>query len=572
MTRPKPDEDTSAGRLALLDSLKALGPAKLAAMGLVAVGMLCMLAILVLRGGGTADDARMALLYGDLDLHEAGQMADLLDKAHIPHQVSGQGDQIMVPSSDVASARLLLAKSSLPSGGSVGYEIFDHSDALTSTQFDQEINQTRALEGELVRSITLIQGVKGARVHLVLPHRDLFAQQDQPAQASVLLSLRGATRLEPEAIQAILNLVSAAVPGLKPQSIAVIDNHGSVLARNGAAASDELGSPGSVEELRQVMEARLSRSVEDMLDASLGPNKVHAEAAVTLDDAAIHEIQESYDPDQQVLRSQQTSSDKTRATEPQQNTSVQNNLPNADAGRSQAGSQEDKRDETNNYEIGKTVRTSTRTAPRVQRISLAVLVDDDVAIDRNGIRTHKSRSQAELSRMTDLVKSAIGYDAKRGDVVTVQSMQFNDQDETVTAAPTTTFLGLGLANADLVRLGQTALLGFIILVIGLFVFRPMIIRLTSAEGLNGASPLAVARARQGHAGSLTMTGDRLLLTGPEAGDGHAGPGSKQDVQMLTQFEISQNRNLSTRRLGELVEQYPEESLTLVRAWLAEGTA
>ena len=572
MTTSKSAEDAPAANPALFDSLRALGPAKLAAMGLVAVGMLCMLAILIVRGGGAGDEAHMALLYGDLDLHEAGQMVDLLDKAHIPHQVSGQGDQIMVPSNDVASARLLLAKSSLPSGGTVGYEIFDHSDSLSSTQFDQEINQTRALEGELVRSITLIQGVRGARVHLVLPHRDLFAQQDQPSQASVLLSLRGATRLEPEAIQAILNLVSAAVPGLKPQSIAIIDNHGNVLARNGTAEGGDLGTTGGVEELRQTMEARLARSVEDMLDASLGPNKVHAEAAVVLDDAAVNETQETFDPDQQVLRSQQTSSDKSRTSEPQQNTSVQNNLPNADAGKSQSGSQEDKKDETSNYEIGKTVRTLTQTTPRIQRVSLAVLVDDEISTDHNGVRTDKPRSPAELSRMADLVKSAIGYDAKRGDVVTVESIRFDDQDDVSAVPAVASFLGLGMTNTDLVSLGQTGLLGLITLVIGLFVFRPLIVRLTSADAAIARSPLAVGRARQGQAGSLSTPADRLLLAGPETGEADAAFARKPDAQLLTHLEISPNRNSSTRRLGDLVEQFPDESLTLVRAWLTEGAA
>src|SRR5579875_1160112 len=141
MATTSSDEGSSTRTASLIESFRALGPAKLASMGLVAVGMLCMLALLVLRGGGS-DSASMALLYGDLDLHEASEMADLLDKAHIPHEVSGQGDQIMVSLKDVASARLLLAKASLPSGGSVGYEIFDKSDALTSTQFEQEINET----------------------------------------------------------------------------------------------------------------------------------------------------------------------------------------------------------------------------------------------------------------------------------------------------------------------------------------------------------------------------------------------------------------------------------------------
>ena len=569
MTTALTGETTPSGMKSLFDGLRALGPAKLASMGLVSIGMLCMLALLMLRGGGGGDDARMALLYGDLDLREAGQMADLLDKAHIKHELSGQSDQIMVPESQVASARLLLAKSNLPSGGSVGYEIFDRGDSLTSTQFQQEINQTRALEGELVRSITLIQGVRGARVHLVLPHRDLFAVEAQPAQASVLLTMHGSAQLDPEAIQAILNLVSAAVPGLKPQAIAIIDNHGNVLARNGSAAGYGNGAATS-DELRQSMELRLSRQVEDMLDASLGPNKVRAEASVTLDDAQVNETQENYNPDQQVLRSQQTSSDKSRNTQAQQNTSVANNLPNADAGRPQTGSQDDRREETSNYEIGKTVRTLTQSAPRVQRVSLAVLVDGVVVAGHDGKPVWQPRSASDLARIAELVKSAIGFDAKRGDVVTVDSMRFDDADQVSDQPPARTPFGLGIAEPDLLRLLQTGFIGLITLIIGLFVFRPIIAQLSRATALDAPQLSLSGAGAIGKTSNPSLEANgRLLLTGPNASAEQASA-RRPSTQMLTQLEIGQARNSSTRRLGELVEQFPEESLTLVRAWLSEG--
>ena len=566
MTTALPSETTSSSLTSLLDSFRAFGPAKLASMGLVSLGMLCMLALLVVRGGDGGGDSRMALLYGDLDLHEAGQMADLLDKAHIKHELSGQSDQIMVPDTDVASARLLLAKSNLPSGGSVGYEIFDRGDNLTSTQFQQEINQTRALEGELVRSITLIQGVRGARVHLVLPHRDLFAAEAQPAQASVLLTMRGAAQLDPEAIQAILNLVSAAVPGLKPQAIAIIDNHGNVLARNGSAAGLG-GGAENADEMRQAMELRLSRQVEEMLDASLGPNKVRAEAAVTLDDAQVNETREDYNPDQQVLRSQQTTSDKSRNTQAQQNTSVANNLPNADAGRAQSGSQDDRREETSNYEIGKTVRTTTQQTPRVQRLSLAVLVDGTVTIDRAGKPAWQPRSAKDIARITELVKSAIGFDAKRGDVVTVDTMRFDTTEQVADQSVPHTPFGLGIAEPDLLRLLQTGFVGVITLIIGLFIFRPILKQLSQSSA-QAPQQLGGPETRPGAAPAAADAGGRLLLAGPPGGEASGGTLRKQNL--LTQFEIGQTRNLSSRRLGELVEQFPEESLTLVRAWLAEG--
>src|ERR1700712_3277434 len=264
---------------AFLEGLKALGTARLAAMGAVALGMLAMLAVLSLHGGAAP---HMALLYGDLDIREVGQIADALDKARIQHELGGEDDRIMGPADQVAAARLLLAKTGLPSGGSVGYEIFDRGDGLTATQFEQTINQTRAMEGELTRSIRLISGVRGARVHLVLPHREPFASEQQSAQASVLLSMSGSSRLDPEGVQAVLNLIAAAVPGLKPQNIAIVDSRGNLLARAGQPTAG-LAAAQTGEELKRASELRIARAVEEMLERTVGPGRVRAEATVELD-------------------------------------------------------------------------------------------------------------------------------------------------------------------------------------------------------------------------------------------------------------------------------------------------
>src|SRR5690348_13882659 len=215
---------------ALLPGLLALGPARLGAMGAAALGMFGMLALMVMRGGS----GEMALLYGDLDMRDSAQVVEQLSRGHIAYRLGGGGSEVLVPADQVANARLLLARAGLPAGGSVGYEIFDKSDGLAATDFQQKINQTRALEGELARTIRAMHGVRGVRVHLVLPRREPFARDQQEAQASVLLSLAGVGRLDREGVQAILNLVAAAVPGLRPQNIALVDARGDLLARAGA--------------------------------------------------------------------------------------------------------------------------------------------------------------------------------------------------------------------------------------------------------------------------------------------------------------------------------------------------
>ncbi|WP_428377483.1 flagellar basal-body MS-ring/collar protein FliF [Lichenicoccus sp.] len=552
---------------ALLAGLAALGPARLAAMGAVALAMMAMLAMLALHGGGTP---HMALLYGDLDIREAGQIAETLDKAHIPHELGGQDDRIMVPGDQVAAARLLLARNGLPSGGSVGYEIFDRGDSLTATQFEQTINQTRALEGELARSIRLINGIRGARVHLVLPHREPFASEEQPAQASVLLSMTGSSRLDPEAVQAVVNLVSAAVPGLKAANIAIIDSRGNVLARAGQPTGAQ-GMARNVDELRQATEIRLAHAVEEMLEPSLGAEHVRAEASVTMNVDQVHETQESYNPDQQVLRSQQTSSDKSHNTEADASTSVQNNLPNASAGQPQSGSAEDKQDETNNYEIGKTVRILVQDQPRIARVSLAVMVDGTNVRGSDGKLAWQPRTQAQLDQISTLVKSAIGFDAKRGDSVSIVSMPFTAPDAgSLLVADVPGFLGVHLGRDDIVRLGQNGLLGLFVLLALLFVVRPMVLRLTGPTvGLAGGGAQGNAMLTDV---AFASGAGQAAIGGPRAGGGQALLAPPQvdpeEEALISIANISGRlRASSIRQIVDLVGKHPEESLTILRSWL-----
>ena len=559
---------------ALLEGLKALGTARLATMAAVALGMLAMLAVLTFHGGASP---HMALLYGDLDIREAGQIADALDKAHIQHELGGQDDRIMVPADQVAAARLLLAKSSLPSGGSIGYEIFDRGDSLTATQFEQTINQTRAMEGELTRSIRLINGVRAARVHLVLPRREPFAAEQQAAQASVLLSMAGSNRLDPEGVQAVVNLVAAAVPGLKPQNIGVIDSRGNVLARAGQPTG-ALGAARSVDELRQATELRLAHAVEEMLEPTVGAEHVRAEAAVTMDVGLIHETQETYNPDQQVLRSQQTTSDKSHNTEAEPNTSVQNNLPNSNASQTQAGSQEDKQDEVSNYEIGKTVRTIVQDQPRVARISLAVMVDGTVKRGADGKPAWTARSQAELDQIATLVKSAIGFDNKRGDTVSVVSMPFTapGTDE-MPQAPSGLFGALHLTRDDIMKLGQSGVLGLFVLLALLFVIRPMVLRLTGPTIASASGKSSSTSSGSDISDDLSYDAIRqAALSGPQAGGtGQAllgPPGRAQDAAtdegMVSIANIDGRlRASSIKQIVDLVGKHPEESLSILRSWL-----
>jgi flagellar M-ring protein FliF len=543
----------------LLDGLKALGPARLFAMGAVALGMFSMIAVLALRSGSSD---QMALLYGDLDLRDSAQVVEQLNRHHIPYRLAAQGAQVLVPPDMVAQARLDLAAQGLPSGGSVGYEIFDRGDSLAFTDFQQRINETRALEGELARTIKAMRGVRNARVHIVMQRREMFSRDQQDAQASVLLTMGGVQRLDNQGVQAILNLVAAAVPGLRPQNVSIVDSRGDLLARAGEPVG-QMSSAMSADEIRRGTELRLSRAVEEMLERSLGPGKARAEAAVKMSFDKVNETQERYDPDGQVVRSTQTVSSNSKSTEPSQTVSVQNNLPNADAGTGQgAGSQEGRQEETTNYEITRTVRTLIREQPQIDRVSLAVMVDGIEAPDADGKAAWQPRSREELDRIANLVKTAIGFDEKRGDHVEVVSMRFAVED--VSGEPAG-FLGVKLEKPDLMRLVQTGLFGLIALLGVLLVLRPMVARLIAL------APTTV----------LASPGGLPALTAPGAGGSTASvpfgiPGSVpaallEDETMVNIAQIEgQMRASSLRKVADLVDKHPTETLNILRGWMGQG--
>jgi flagellar M-ring protein FliF len=543
----------------IFDGLKALGMARLVALGGVGLATLAMLALLAVRGGGPT---RLSLLYADLDPRETAQITEALERAHIRHEEPGSGDRVLVPSEEVARARMLLAKDGLPSGGSIGYEIFDRGDAMTASDFQQEINQTRALEGELSRSIRMLNGVRAARVHVVLPRRQPFARDTEPAQASVVLTMAGAARLDAQGVQAVLNLVAAAVPGLKPQGISLIDSRGTLLARPGQQnGADEAVQNG--EDLRRATEAKLSRGIEDMLERTLGVGHVRAEASVALNFEHVNETTENYNPDQQVVRSTQTATNKSRATEADKATSVQNNLPNADAGAAnQSGSTEDHNEETTNYEIGRTTRTVVREQPQIARISVAVMVDGMVEAGHDGKLAWHERGADELARIKTLVQSASGFDAKRGDTVDVVSMRF--AEDPVADTPAHGMFGMQLEKSDMVGLLQSAILGVVVLLALMFVVRPMAMRIavTSEGDGEDASLLGDASGR-----ALTPAGAGGMRALPAPGGGRSGAADDMLIDMAN-IE-GQMRASSMRKLTELVEKHPDESLAIMRGWMSQ---
>lgn len=551
----------------LLQGLRTLGPTRIAALGIVAIGLLGLIAFLAIRAG----QSPMALLYADLDARDSASVVQSLERQRIPFRLEGNGGRIMVPIEQVARVRLTLAGEGLPTGGSVGYEIFDRSDSLTASSFQQGINQVRALEGELARSIRQLQGVRAVRVHLVLPRREPFARQQAEAQASIVLTMTGAQRLDREQVQAIVHLAAAAVQGLKPQNISVVDSRGSLLARGGQALNG-LGVAMNADEVRRAHELRLSRAVEELLERTLGVGRVRVEATVEMDFDRITESRESFDPDQQVARSTSSVNEQSRGQDRQQNVTVGNNLPNPEAQNGGSSNEESRSEETTNFEIGRTLRQIVREAPQVRRQSIAVLVDGAMARPEGGTTPEwRARTAEELAQITTLVRGAVGFDEGRGDKVEVVNLRFAQPDAGI--AEEDSLFGLPIGRNEIVRIVETAVFGIIALLALLLVVRPLAGRVLERvgpansdvlAGLAGTSGLPALSGPAAAAAALAGPGGQAMLASP---DGEADSDAEGMIN-IDRIE-GQMRASSIRSVVELAEKHPDRALGVIRSWMAQ---
>lgn len=548
---------------AILDRLRQLGARRLLLLG----GIVVAVAAFLIFAADRIMAPSMALLYGDLAMADSGRIVEQLDTMQVPYTLSSDGTRIMVPADQVARLRLALAESGLPAGGSMGYEVFDRSDAIGTTSFVQNINHLRALEGEIARSISTLDRIASARVHLVLPQRQLFARETEEPSASIVLKLRSGG-LDSTQVRAILQLTAAAVPGLKPDRVSIVDDRGNLLA-SGIAGAEATDPAEAVATKTREYEQRMRRALEQLVGSSVGFDKVRAEIAAELDYDRVTTQTETYDPDGQVVRSTQTVTDSGRSTDggPQPVT-VQGNLPGGQQGGGPGSqSQTDRSEETINYEISRTQKTIVQEGGRVKRLSVAILVDGTYATQADGTRTFQPRTQQELDQLETLVKSAIGFDEKRGDQVRVVNLPFVDPSTAeATGAIEEGFLGL--SKADFFKIGEIAILGLVAVLLTLFVIRPLIGRL-----LPPMPGPQLAGALAGAGGSLPQLGagqQPLAIPGPNGQQ--ALPGSDLAAGEIEQMVDLANiegrvKASSLRKVGEIVQKHPEEAIAIMRNWM-----
>jgi flagellar M-ring protein FliF len=543
----------------LRNFVRTLGAVRLTVLGGVAFALIGFFVWIIAR----ASVPQQALLYGDLDMADAARVVSQLEASAIPYHLGNGGTSVYVAADQVARTRVALAEHGLPSGGSVGYEIFDAGESLGTTNFQQNLNLVRALEGELGRTIRSIDTVKAARVHLVLPRRELFSREKPEASASVLLQMRGRTRLTPAQVTAVQHLIASAVSGLTPSRISIVDGQGTLLTE-GTDGSDAVAlAAGKADQRRRELENHLSRTVEQLLERIVGAGKVRAEVSADIDFDRINTSEEIFDPDGQVVRSTQSVEQKGSNTDGRGSppVSVATNLPDANLAPAGAGagssSSENRSEETVNYEISKKVVNHVREAGVIKRLSVAVLVDGTYGTAADGTHEYRPRSSDELEQLTGLVRSAVGFDTQRGDKVDVVSMRFADADLPADAQPE---LPLGLEKNDLLRIGEYLALLVLATLVLLLVVKPIV-----TKAIDGR-PIPAARHRAellaGRTAAPALEGPEAVAAISRAGD-DARPEEMIDINRVE----GRVKASSVKLVGEIVDKHPEESLAIVRSWL-----
>jgi flagellar M-ring protein FliF len=500
---------------------------------------------------------QMTTLFTDLSAEDSSSIIKDLERQAIAFELRNEGAVIMVPKDKVTRLRMKLAEGGLPKGGGVGYEIFDKSDALGTTSFVQNINHLRALEGELARTIRAIDRIQAARVHLVLPERPLFSRETPEPSASIVVRVRGS--LDAAQIRAIRHVVASAVNGLKPQRVSIVDEAGRLLADG--ASSDPENAVG--DERRTAFEKRMRNEVEAIVSSVVGQGRARVQLTADFDYNKITQTSDKFDPEGRVLRSSQTREESSATADNNGQVTVNNELPgnqSRDSG-ALARDQSKKSEETNNYEISRTTKTEVTEAGRVNRISVAVLVDGSYSKNEKGEMVYQDRNKEQLDRIATLVRSAIGFDQKRGDQVEVVNLRFAEAPVVPPVAEPTGLLGMLQFTKDdvmyVIELGVMMLLGLVVL---FMVIRPLVKRILASEVIpshaEGMLPALADGSAQGGEGGAS--GQALI------------PGTSGAAALIDVAQVQgQVHAQAVHRVGELAERNPNETASIVRQWLSE---
>lgn len=562
-----------------LEFLKNLGPARLAAMGVVTALLIGFFGFLITRVSAPV----MAPLYSDLSDRDSSAIVRDLEAQGIPYELRHDGSQILVPKDRALRLRMKLAEKGVPTGGSVGWEIFDKTDSLGTTSYVQNINHLRALEGELSRTIRSIDRIQTARVHLVIPERQVFQREKKEPTASIALKLRG--QIDPGQIRAIQHLVAAAVEGLKPSRVSIVDETGRLLASG--EGEDPAGLvAASLQDRTAAYETRMAAQIEAIVASIVGQGRARVHVSAELDFNRVTQTSDTYDPQGQVVRSTQTKEESSTNASGDKTVTVANQVPGGgqDQGGPTSKEASNTTEETVNYEISKTSRTEVMEAGRIKRISVALLVDGTYATGTGGEVTYAPRSKEDLDRIAALVRSSVGFDEKRGDRVEVVNLRFAEAPQSLPLENQKTGLAalLDFGRDDIVRFAELGSLLLMTLLVLLFAVRPLINRVLApempalagaaagAEGATAALPGSAAYEALVAAGIVPAMAGGGGGGGGEGGETAGLPANPSHARLEEAKALGAMQAGSVRKIGEMVVESPNEAAAIIRGWLNEA--
>lgn len=532
-----------------LQSIKNLSPGRLISIAAVIIFLISFFAYIISQ----VNSVEYAVLYTDLELEDAKQIVNKLETSNVKYRLAKNGTEVMVPAELVNRLRVDTAELALASKGSnVGYEIFDNTDALGSTNFVQNVNLVRALEGELARTIRSVDNIKSARVHLVMPKREMFSREEQQPSASVVIKTVSG-KLSPSEIQSIQKLVAAAVPKLDVKNVAIVDTAGNLLTTD--EETEQSLTNVNNEMIRLEQERKLTRRLQELLEKTVGQGNVQSQVNIEMDFDQVVTNEEIFDPDGKVVRSQATVSEEGTSGMREQPVTVAQNIPNGDVVTSASGtiSQNARTEETINYEISKVVRNKVKNMGVIKRLTVAVAVDGIYEQNENGEEVYRSRTPEEMEQLRALVRSAVGYDANRGDSVEVENFKF--YAEKVNAKEPAPVLIMGFTKEELMRIAEGLGVAIVAILVILLVIRPLINNAFETNQSGGDSRLLGDSSED----------DNLLLSNFLNEE-------NSDVDELVNLNKIDGRIKvsSLKKINDIVEKNPDAAVNIIRSWLYQN--
>lgn len=527
-----------------LEMFKNLGKGRIAVILGAAAFVVAALIVFALWNQGP----EYQVLFANMSPEDSGSVIDKLKEKRIAYKVDGSA--ISVPADKVYETRMELAGEGLPQGGGIGYEIFDKT-SFGVTDFVQKVNYKRALQGELARTISQIKEVESARVHMAMPEKGVFLEEQKKARASVILKLKPGKSLTQGQVSSIVHLVANSTENLRPEDITVVDTSGRMWTK---ATEDDnaLRLSASQLEYKRSLEKDIESRVQTMLEKAVGSDKVVARVSVEVDNKHVERTEEKYDPEGQVVRSEQRNKEKTTGgTYALGIPGVMSNLPdtknqNPNANNS-TPAQSQKQDEVINYEISKVTSHVVEPNGGIKRLTIAVLVDGvyETAKDKDGkeVKSYKARTEEDINKFTEMVKGAVGFSKDRGDEITVVSApfepEFNEAELEMEKEPI-------IPPNMMPTLIKYASMVIIALFAIIFLLRPIIKRLTQEKA-------ALEAIQNNLHGALPQGGSMAL--GEGAAELALGPGSASTD--------------SLDRVKKLVKENPQQVALVLKGWIKE---